>query len=184
MEIFHELWLAICVSAAAVWIASAVVWMALPHHMADHRRLPDEKAFSQAMATLQVPPGNYGFPHCGTRQQSKDPDFLKQWEEGPRGILSMWGPMNMGRNMVLTLFVYLVVSTLIAYLGAIVLPRGSDFAHVFRVLGTVGILAYSFAFIPNNIWFGSYGRTIAMHVIDGIGYGLITGAIFAWLWPS
>jgi hypothetical protein len=183
MSLFAQLWLPILVSAAAVWIASAMAWMALPHHTADHRGLPDEKAFADALAKLNIALGNYGFPHCADRKQMKDADFCKRWEQGPRGLLSLWGPMNMGRNMVLTLFVYLVVSFVIAYLGSVVLPRGSSFAHVFRVLGTAGILSYAFAFIPNNIWFGVYGRTIVMNVLDGIAYGLITGLIFAWLWP-
>ena len=45
------------------------------------------------------------------------------------------------------------------------------------------ILAYCFSFIPNAVWFGSYRRTIVATFIDGIAFGLITGAIFAWRWP-
>jgi hypothetical protein len=39
------------------------------------------------------------------------------------------------------------------------------------------------SFIPNAVWFGSYKRTIVANFIDGIVYGLITGAIFAWRCP-
>jgi hypothetical protein len=184
MSLFSQLWLPILLSAAAVWIASVMACMALPHHTADHRGLPDEKAFADALAKLNIVPGNYGFPHWGDRKQMKDPEFCKRWEQGPRGLLSLWGPINMGRNMVLTLFVNVAVSILIAYLGAIVIPHGASFAHVFRIIGTAGILSYSFAFIPNSIWFGAYGRTIVMNVLDGIAYGIITGLIFAWLWPA
>jgi hypothetical protein len=56
-------------------------------------------------------------------------------------------------------------------------------ATVFRVLGTAGVLAYCFAFLPNGIWFGAKPRAMAMNVIDGVAYGLVTGAVFAWLWP-
>ena len=53
-----------------------------------------------------------------------------------------------------------------------------------KMAGTAGILAYCFSFIPNALWFGAYKRTIVAGVIDGGVYGLITGAVFGWLWPD
>jgi hypothetical protein len=95
--------------------------------------------------------------------------------------------------MVLTLVVFLVVSLLVGYLGWNALPHGmgaagvvadgADFTKVFQVLGTAGILAYCFASLPNDIWFQRSGREIATNLIDGVVFGLITGAVFAWLWP-
>ncbi len=190
MDFLTQLWLPIVLSAAAVWIASAIVWMALPHHKDDHRKLPDEGAFAGALRSLNIPPGNYGFPYCGGHAQRNDPEFQKKWKEGPVGMLSLWPPNpSMGKNMVLTFVLYLVVSALIAYLGWAVLPHGGlmpppTFGKVMQALGTAGVLAYSFAFIPNALWFGQYPRAIAMRVLDGIAYGLITGAIFAALWPG
>ena len=89
----------------------------------------------------------------------------------------------MGGKLAATFIVYLVVSTLIAYLASVTLPKPADGAKVFQVVGTAGILAYSFSFIPSAIWFGAYKRTIVAGIIDGIVYGAITGAIFAWRWP-
>jgi hypothetical protein len=89
-----------------------------------------------------------------------------------------------GSKLVATFIVYLVVSTLIAYLTRVALPGAAPFAKVFQVAATAGILAYCFSFIPNAVWFGSYTRTIVATFIDGIVYGLITGAIFAWRWPN
>jgi hypothetical protein len=37
--------------------------------------------------------------------------------------------------------------------------------------------------MPNNIWFGTPKRAILMDVLDGVVYGLITGAVFGALWP-
>ena len=109
----------------------------------------------------------------------------RKWKEGPVGMLNVWGKVSMGRNMALTFIVYLAVSFLIAYLAsAILLHPGDSFKHVFQVLGTAGVLAYVFGGMSNAIWFGAYPRTILMNVIDGVVYGLITGAIFAWLWPG
>ena len=90
---------------------------------------------------------------------------------------------TMGGKMVATFIVYLVVSTLIAYLTRVALPGTAPFARVFQVAATAGILAYCFSFLPSAIWWGSYKRTIVANVIDGIIYGAITGAIFAWRWP-
>jgi hypothetical protein len=52
---------------------------------------------------------------------------------------------------------------------------------VFQFVGTAGILTYGTANILNGIWFG---RKMVADIIDGVAYGLITGAIFAALWPA
>jgi hypothetical protein len=117
----------------------------------------------------------------------KSEKVQKALNEGPVGHLSVWKtPLTMGDKMVGTFIVYLVVSTLIAYLTRTALPPlpgATPFAKVFQVATTAGILAYCFSFIPSALWWGSYKRTIVANVIDGIIYGAITGAIFAWRWP-
>lgn len=179
------LWLPILLSAVAVWIAAAVVWMALPHHKNDFIRLPEEEGFMDAVVRLGIRPGNYVFPDFRGREAMKSERVCKALEHGPVGHLSLWQPpLGMGGKMVGTFIVYLVVSALIGYLAVVTLPRGAEFARVFRVVGTAGVLAYSFAFIPNGIWFGAYRRTIVAGIVDGVAFGVITGAIFAWLWPQ
>ena len=37
----------------------------------------------------------------------------------------------------------------------------------------------TFAFLPNAIWFQATPRSIVTRVIDGVVYGLATGAVFA-----
>ncbi len=44
MHILAPLWLPILVSAAVVFVAAGLAWMALPHHKKDIKTLPDEKA--------------------------------------------------------------------------------------------------------------------------------------------
>jgi len=184
MELLIPLWLPILVSAAVVWIISAVVWMALPHHKRDFIALPDEDGLMDYLRRSGIKPGNYVFPDFRGREAMKSPKVEKALNEGPVGHLSVWQtPLTMGSKMVATFIVYLVVSTLIAYLTRVALPDAAPFAKVFQVAATAGILAYSFSFIPNAVWFGSYKRTIVASLVDGIVYGLITGAIFAWGWP-
>jgi len=115
----------------------------------------------------------------------KSEKVQKALNEGPSGHLSVWKPpLTMGDKMAGTFVVYLVASTLIAYLTRVALPGPAGFGKVFQVTATAGILAYCFSFIPNSIWWGSSKRTIVANIIDGIIYGAITGAIFGWRWPQ
>lgn len=185
MGFFVALWPPILLSAVAVWILAAIVWMALPHHKSDFIALPDEDAFMDVVRKLGIKPGNYVFPDFRGRDAMKSEKVCKALEEGPVGHLSVWpSPLTMAGKMVGTFIVYLIASILIGYLASVALPKAADFAKVFQVVGTAGILTYSFAFIPNGIWFGAYRRTLVAGVVDGIAYGLLTGAIFAWRWPS
>lgn len=184
MELLIPLWLPILLSAFAVWIVSAIVWMALPHHKQDFIGLPDEDGFMDFIRKSGIRPGNYVFPDFRGREAMKSEKTCKALEEGPVGHLSIWQtPVTMGGKMVATFFVYLVVSTLIAYLARVAIPGAAPFSKVFQVAATAGILAYCFSSIPNALWFGSYRRTIVATFVDGILCGCITGAIFAWRWP-
>ena len=184
MELVIPLWLPILLSAAAVWVISIMASVALPHHKQDWIGLPDENGLMDYIRRSGIKPGNYLFPDFRTREAMKSEKVEKALKEGPVGHLSVWQtPMTMGGKMVATFIVYLVVSTLIGYLTRVALPGAAPFAKVFQVAATAGILAYCFSFIPNAVWFGSYKRTIVATFIDGIVYGLMIGAIFAWRWP-
>jgi hypothetical protein len=186
MEFLLSLWLPILLSAAVVWVASAVVWMALPHHKKDFIGLlgGGEDEFMEYIRKSGIKPGNYAFPDCHKPGAMKSEKVQKAWNDGPVGHLSVWKtPLTMADKMVATFIVYLVVSTLIAYLTHVAIPGPAEFARVFQVAATAGILAYCFSHIPNAIWWGSYKRTIVANVIDGLVFGAITGAIFAWRWP-
>lgn len=180
-----DLWLPILLAAVAVWIVSALAWTLFPHHHRDFDKLPDEAAFCAQLKALNIGPGNYGFPNAADCKGGNKEEMQRRWKEGPIGWLTiMPTPLNMGRNMILSFLVYLAVSLFIAYAGAITLPRGTGFATVFRVLGAAGVAAYAFASLPHGIWFGSKPRALLMCMLDGIAYGLATGAVFAALWPS
>lgn len=184
MKLLLPLWLPILLSAASVWIVSIIASMALPHHKQDWIGLPDEDGFMDYIRRSGIKPGNYLFPDFRSSEALKTEKVEKALKEGPVGHLSVWPtPLTMGGKMVATFVVYLVVSTLIAYLTRVALPGAAPFSSVFRVAATAGVLAYCFSSIPNAIWWGSYTRTIVANVADGIVYGAMTGVIFAWRWP-
>jgi hypothetical protein len=180
-----ELWLPILVSAAAVWIASALAWMLMPHHKGDWKKLPDEDGFLKSLGALNIPSGTYGFPNM-SHADCKDPATKEKFMRGPTGYINIW-PANafssMGPKMIGSFIVYVVVSVLVAYLCSATLTHESDFSKVFQVAGTSAMMAYCLSRIPNDIWFNTPKRAITTSTVDGIVYGLITGAIFGWLWP-
>jgi len=180
-------WLPILLSAVAVWFISMIFGMALPHHKKDWIALPvppGEDSFMDYLRTSGIKPGNYLFPDFRSSEQLKSAKVEKALAEGPVGHLSVWKtPVTMGDKMIATFIIYLIVSALIAYLTRVALPGAAPFAKVFQIAATAAILAYSFSFIPNALWFGAYKRTIVASVFDGIICGLATGAIFAWRWP-
>jgi hypothetical protein len=184
MEFITDLWLPTLLSAVAVFFASFLAWAVLPIHKDDYQQLPDENAFCDVLRRANLPPGNYAFPHHKCFKSHKDPEYTKRWMEGPTGTLSVWPRPNMGRNMVLTFMVYLVVSLLIAYIARNTLANGADFGRVFRITATAGILAYAFAFLPNAIWFSHPRRATVANVVEGVVYGLMTGLLFAAMWPD
>jgi len=184
MDMLVDLWMAIVASAVGVWILAAIFWMVLPHHQKDYQPLGDEAGFSASLRSLGVGAGNYSFPYCSGKADHKDPEFIARWKEGPTGFLTVLGGWSMGRNMVLTLLVYLVVSVFVAYVTGLALEPGASFWKVFQVAGTCGVMAYTFGGIPNAIWFGASRHSVLMNVIDGVAYGLLVGVVFALLWPA
>ncbi len=191
MDFLTQLWLPILVAGVVVWIASAVAWMAIGHHTKDRDPIPDgrEQELMDAVSRLNIRPGSYGFPDFFQCKDKNIPaaerkQAMKElYNRHPQGLLRVWAPINMGRNMALTALFYLVTSAVIGYLAWAALPQGTPFAKVFQVVGTAAILAYCFAGFPGDLWFQEKRRAMAMNLIDGVIFGLITGAIFAWLWP-
>jgi hypothetical protein len=188
MDFLSHLWIPILASAAAVWFASALAWMLVGHHKNDNLPLPNEQEVIDTVKRWNLPAGEYMFPdfrRCKGMSKEQKQAMYESMQKNPMGLLRVWGKINMGGNMLWTFVVFLVVSVLIAYLGWAALPHARDsFAHVFRVLGTAGVLAYCFASLPNDIWFQRSKRAMATSFIDGLVFGLITGAVFAWLWPT
>jgi hypothetical protein len=187
-EIFMQieiasLWLPILLSGVLVFIASSLVWMLLQYHNSDWSRLPDEEA---ARAALKgIAPGEYRFPYAASNEERKAPLWLQKVGEGPNGMLLAFPPgqPQMGKQLGLWLVYCLVISFLVAYVCSFSLRAGAQYLAVFRLAGTVAVLAYAGAVVPGSIWFGhSWSRTFK-DILDGLIYGLLTGGVFGWLWP-
>jgi hypothetical protein len=178
------LWIPILGSAVLVFVASSLFWMVVRHHESDWKGLPGEAAILEAFRKAKVPRGQYRFPYApGKEMQS--PEMKKKMADGPAGMLIYFDRWegSMGKNMI-QWFVYLVVVSLfVAYLTGRLLPAGTAYLSVFRVAGTVAVLAYAAAIVPRSIWWGQAWSVTLKEVFDGVVYGLLTAGAFGWLWP-
>jgi hypothetical protein len=182
---FGSLWLPVLVAAAAVWIASAIVWMALPHHKSDFSKLPSEDGVADALRKLGLKPGQYMLPHMTDMKDCKDPAVVKRFEDGPIALIRVNpnGVPKMGKSLTLYFLYCFLVSFVTAYVARHTLTFGAPFESVFRLTGTIAVASYTLALLPESIWMGRpWGATIKS-VCDSIAYGVMTGLIFAWLWP-
>jgi hypothetical protein len=186
MVTIGALWLPILLSATAVWVASAIIWMVIPHHKSDFRKLPDEDAALRALIPQGLVPGQYSFPYSASPEDLQDPETVRKFEEGPVGFLTVVpsGTPTMGSKITLSFVFYLVISTIVAYLVSRTLDAGADYLAVFRVTGTVAWLAYGTATVPDAIWFGRPWSGIVKGMLDALVFGLLTAGFFGWLWPA
>jgi hypothetical protein len=176
------LWLPIVLSAVVVFFASAILWMVMPHHKSDWSKLPDENAVTAALRN--APAGMYMLPFCSDMQQMKDPAFVKRYEAGPTGTITLRkGSASMSRPMVISVLYNLVVAFVVAYLASRTRPVGAHYLEVFRVVGTASLLAYSGALWYPAIWMGRPWPAVIKDALDGLVYALLTAGIFGWLWP-
>ena len=186
MVSLSALWLPILLSAVAVWIVSAIVWMALPYHKSDFRPLSNEDDMLGAFRTARLGPGIYMFPWASSQKEMQQPEIKAKFDAGPVGLLTIFPPgrMKMAKPMIQSFLYYLVISLFAAYVASRTLLAPDEYLTVFRLVGTVAALAYAAGHIQNSIWFGTPWRNTWKHVFDGLVYGLVTAGVFGWLWPN
>jgi Flp pilus assembly protein TadB len=182
---FGSLWLPVLVSAALVWITSAIVWMALPHHKSDFSKLPQEEGVADALRKFGLKPGQYVLPYMQEMKNMKDPAVVKRFEDGPVAMMIVRpnGVPGMGKNLVQYFLYCFLVSFMTAYVARHTLSVTTAKFDVFHITGTVAILGYALAVIPESIWMWRKWSMTVKSLCDSIAYGLITGAVFAFLWP-
>jgi hypothetical protein len=177
-----SLWLPILLSAVAVFVMSNILWMALPFwHRSDYKKLSKEQALLDSVS--EATSGQYIAPYLNWGKLT--PEERAAVERRPMAFVLVRNPAKFSFPAALaTYFAYtLVISFLVGYVTGVALPPGGPFREVLRIAGTVGILAYSFGSVGDSIWYGKPWSVTAKVIIDGIIYGLLTGVIFAWLWP-
>lgn len=167
-------------SAVALFFASFLSWMVVMLHKKDWVKLDKEDDFLDALRNLGVANGSYMFPGFDTAAEMKSEAYAKKAEEGPAGIITVFGNVNMGRNLGLTFLYFLACSFCLAYLASLGVPAGDKFM-AFRFVATAGLMTFLAAILQHAIWF--HCRVVG-HVIESVVYALIVGGIFAAFWPG
>lgn len=185
MEFLTQLWLPILASGLAVFVLSALVWTVFPHHRSEWQGLPSEDDVLAAMGRSSPVPGLYAFPFYRDPKEREHPAIRAKLERGPVGYVTIIpsGVQGMGRMMLQSVGYNLVVSLLTAYVAWHALGAGASYLAVFRVVGAVSLMAYTFATVPESIWFGRPWSSLAKQFADGLLYALFAAGIFGWLWP-
>lgn len=184
MAFVANLWLPIVLSAIIVFVASSLMHMLLKYHQSDYRQLPNEENVRTTLRADNLTRGLYVFPYC-THKDMKSPALMEKYKQGPVGFLTIVpnGPPNMPKFLIQWFVFCLLVGFFVAYLAAHTLMPGADHMAVFQVVGTAAFLAYGLGNLSNGIWKGQTWSATIKEVIDGLVYGLLTAATFAWLWP-
>src|SRR5258706_16104964 len=160
-----SLWLPILVSAVFVFIASNVLWMALPFwHRKDYGKLPDEKTVLGALASAKS--GQYVVPRLDWSKATKEQK--EEMQRGPIALLLLRNPgqVSMGKVLVLWFLYLLVVSFFLAYLAGHTLAAGTKYLAGFRIVGAAGFLTYGFRTVSDGIWYGRPLTVLIKEMID------------------
>jgi len=184
MTFLTALWLPILVSAVVVFAASSIIHMMFTYHKKDFQKLPDEDGAMNALRPLNIAPGSYSFPFCGTAKNMKDPAIIEKMEKGPIAMLNVFenGMPKMGGILVKWFIYCLVVSIFAAYIASHALPAGGTYLQIFRFVGCTAFIGYALATWQGFIWFGYSFRYVFLSTFDGLIYGLLTAGVFGWLW--
>lgn len=177
-----DLWLPILLATVAVFVASFVSWMVLGLHWSDWRKVVKEDELRTALGDLKLSPGRYMFPYPASKREGMCKEFAEKRASGVIGMMTIFPPGGgMGRQLGLTVGLFLAVNVTLAYLAAIGLRPGAGFVTVFRFVATAAVLAYLTGLLQYAVWFRV---RVTGYLIESAAYGLITGLIFAALWPA
>ena len=85
METLELFWRPIILSGVAVFLASSIAWMVLPHHRFDWSKLKDEGAFAKTLGQFDISPGRYMFMCFAPLEEGSDDPQSGKPSSGPRG---------------------------------------------------------------------------------------------------
>jgi len=179
-----QLWLPIVLSGVIVFFVSAAFWMIAPHHKLEWKKLPSQDGVLAALRANPAPPGQYAIPGMNSPADHKDPAWRAELDRGPAAYVTLrpGGMPGMGPQMLKSLLSNIVISFFCAYLASHAVQPGASYLEVFRIVGTLGFMSYSFASIPDSVWFGRPWGSFYKQCFDALVYGCLMGGVFGWLW--
>lgn len=181
-----SLWLPTLLSAVLVFFASSLIHMLFKWHNAEYRKLPNEDEVRAAMGKGGLTPGQYILPHCVGGKDMQQPEMQQKLKDGPNGLIVLRanGLPSMGSYLGQWFVLTLVVAALAAGLGCMVLSPGANSHLVFHFFAMLTFMSYATGSFVNAIWMARPWSAVAKDALDSLIYALLTGAVFAWLWPA
>lgn len=184
MHVIAEFWLPILVSAAAVFVASSLLWAILPWHRNDYAALPDEDA-AQAGLGAELAPGLYALPCAPTKAAMEKAEVKARIERGPMALVTVLSPdvFAMGKRFSFWFAYNLAVAVCCALLVEISLIGLADGdpripGIVLHMVGFTTFLAYGGAYVAEAVWFSRTWRVVAKYLVDAAIYAGLTAAAF------
>lgn len=186
MVSIFSLWLPILLSAIAVFIVSSILYMVLPFHRKDFKKLADEDKVMDALRPFNIPPGDYFVPCAQSGKEMKSKEYKEKMNKGPVFIMTVLptGQQSTATNMILWFLYSILIGIFAAYITSRAVGPGAEYLQVFRFAGCSSFMAYSLALLQNSIWYKKSWCTTIKSVIDGLIYALVTAGFFGWLWPA
>jgi hypothetical protein len=185
MEFVHTLWIPIILSAVIVFVASSVIWMALPFiHKHEYKKLGDkEPMVMEAVRSWGLGGGMFMFPFMDSKE-CKTPAGKEKAERGPWGVMMLRaGPWSMGPLMGMWFINILLISFTVAYIASNAGLTGAPYLKVFQVVGATAFLAYGGSSLTDCIWKGRPWNTLPGSLFDALVYAGLTAGVFGWRWP-
>ncbi|MFK8053264.1 MAG: hypothetical protein AB8F65_09850 [Woeseiaceae bacterium] len=180
-----ELWLPILLATLAAWLASVAMHMIVKFHDSDYQELSNEADVAATLRDGALKKGIHSMPYCTDMKLMGTSEMQAKFKQGPVAFVTIFdnGMPPMGKLILQQVLYFLFGMALIAYCATLALAPGSDYLDVFRIVSSIGFLAFGWAQIPMSIWYGHLWTTTVKYLIDGLIYGLLAAGVFAWLWP-
>ena len=175
------LWQPILATAVLVFVAGAVIWMAMPWHKTDWSKTADEEGVRSALKGLS--PGQYSVPHCADQSDMQSPVIQQKMKDGPIAFITVLpsGVPNMGPQLVMMFLYNLFVAVLCAYFVSRFGSADADYMANFRIASAVTFIAYGVASVQDSVWFGRPWSSTLKNFLDAAIYAGVTGGVFGWL---
>lgn len=163
--------------AVVLFLWKAIAWMALPHHAADYRSVPNEDAFVEALHGLKPIDGYYVIPHGDAFEKGlADPALAERMKKGPNAFLCVIppGPPMTGGTFLggfaINFFEGLGCAILLSFVAASV-PSLVDKVMFF---GGLGLFVSGVVYLTLVNWANHPRRFALTNIFDvTIGYALI-----------
>ena len=182
---FLQILIPVVLSAVAVFMASSVSHMLLPHHRNDFTKIPSEDGVMDAMRGFSPPLGDYIIPAPPGPNALKDPVYMEKVNKGPIMIMTVMPNRfgDMGKLLGLWFAYLLVVMALAGHATSRVLGFGASNRDVFHTIFLFVFAGMGLALAQNSIWWARKWSTTIKGMIDALVYAAIAGGVFVWLWP-